>query len=260
MAGCWRSVPTKAIAPRWKPTASAGIDLLVANLYPFEQVAAPDSDWATTVENIDIGGPAMIRAAAKNHGFVAVATDPADYAAILKALEENDGALPLALRKQLAAEAFARTAAYDAAVSQWFAERIELSDAAPFRHRRPAGATVALRRKPAPARGTICRRAGAAGYGNRPPVARQGTVLQQYQRHRRCLRTRLRIRSRRRAAVAIIKHANPCGVAVARNCWRSLRQGARLRSASRPSAASSPPIGRSTKPRRPESARSSPKW
>ena len=98
-----------------------GIDLLVVNLYPFEATVAKGADYDTCIENIDIGGPAMIRAAAKNHAFVNVVTDPEDYAALLAQLEENGGATSYAFRQQLALTAYARTAAYDAAVSNWMA-------------------------------------------------------------------------------------------------------------------------------------------
>ena len=93
-----------------------GIDLVYVNLYPFEQAAAPrHGDFATCVENVDIGGPAMIRSAAKNHGYVVVCTTPEDLAEVLAALKA-DGATTLNLRKTLAARAYARTAAYDAAI------------------------------------------------------------------------------------------------------------------------------------------------
>ncbi len=99
------------------------IDLLVVNLYPFEETAASGAEERTIVENIDIGGPAMIRAAAKNHGYAAVVVDPADYDELTAALAANGGATPFALRRRLAAKAFARTAAYDAAIGGWFAGR-----------------------------------------------------------------------------------------------------------------------------------------
>src|SRR5580698_1021257 len=89
-----------------------GIDLLYVSLYPFEETVAGGGDFATCVENIDIGGPAMIRSAAKNHAYVAVCTEPADLAEVLAALK--DGGTTLALRRELAARAYARTAAYDA--------------------------------------------------------------------------------------------------------------------------------------------------
>src|SRR6266404_9384261 len=105
------------------------IDLLVVSLYPFEATVARGADFDTCIENIDIGGPAMIRAAAKNHGDVAVVVDPSDYAALLAELSATSGSTTLKLRKKLAAKAYARTATYDAAISNWFAK--ELDDAAP---------------------------------------------------------------------------------------------------------------------------------
>ncbi|MEX0286644.1 MAG: bifunctional phosphoribosylaminoimidazolecarboxamide formyltransferase/IMP cyclohydrolase [Paracoccaceae bacterium] len=97
------------------------IDLLVVNLYPFESTVAGGADYATCIENIDIGGPAMIRAAAKNHAFVNVVVDPDQYPSLLAELRENDGNTPLEYRQALAQTAYARTAAYDSAVSNWMA-------------------------------------------------------------------------------------------------------------------------------------------
>ncbi|WP_188053245.1 bifunctional phosphoribosylaminoimidazolecarboxamide formyltransferase/IMP cyclohydrolase [Sphingosinithalassobacter sp. CS137] len=97
------------------------IDLVCVNLYPFEATVAKGADRATVIENIDIGGPSMVRSAAKNHAFVAIVTDPADYRAVLGELEGSGGSLGLATRKRLAAKAFAATAAYDAAIAGWFA-------------------------------------------------------------------------------------------------------------------------------------------
>jgi phosphoribosylaminoimidazolecarboxamide formyltransferase/IMP cyclohydrolase len=106
-----------------------GIDILYVNLYPFEATVAAGGDFETCVENIDIGGPAMIRSAAKNHGYVAVCTAPEDMARVVEALKA--GGTTLSLRKDLAARAFARTATYDAAISGWFAGQI--GEAAPAR-------------------------------------------------------------------------------------------------------------------------------
>ncbi|TCL73059.1 bifunctional phosphoribosylaminoimidazolecarboxamide formyltransferase/IMP cyclohydrolase [Rhizobium sp. BK251] len=103
-----------------------GIDLLVSNLYPFEDVRAAGEDYPTTVENIDIGGPAMIRASAKNHAYVTILSDPADYAELLEQLSVHDGRTAYAFRQQMAAKAFARTAAYDAMISSWFAEALKI--------------------------------------------------------------------------------------------------------------------------------------
>ena len=99
----------------------APIDLVVVNLYPFEQTVAGGAKRDDIIENIDIGGPSMVRSAAKNHAYVAVVTDPADYDALLAELDGNQGATSLDLRRHLAAKAYALTAAYDSMISQWFA-------------------------------------------------------------------------------------------------------------------------------------------
>ena len=101
------------------------IDLLIVNLYPFEETLARGGTRDEIVENIDIGGPAMIRAAAKNHDGVAVVVSPADYISLLTEMKTNNGATSLALRKRLAATAYARTASYDAAISQWMAADVD---------------------------------------------------------------------------------------------------------------------------------------
>jgi phosphoribosylaminoimidazolecarboxamide formyltransferase/IMP cyclohydrolase len=97
------------------------IDLVVVNLYPFAQTVARGADRDEIIENIDIGGPSMVRSAAKNHAFVAIVTDPADYRTLIDALEADDGRTSLDLRKTLAAKAFAATAVYDSMIAQWFA-------------------------------------------------------------------------------------------------------------------------------------------
>jgi phosphoribosylaminoimidazolecarboxamide formyltransferase / IMP cyclohydrolase len=101
--------------------AIGAIDLVVVNLYPFEATVAKGAGRAEVIENIDIGGPSMVRSAAKNHAFVAIVTDPADYPALLAELAAKDGATGYDFRKLMAARAFAATAAYDAMISQWFA-------------------------------------------------------------------------------------------------------------------------------------------
>jgi phosphoribosylaminoimidazolecarboxamide formyltransferase/IMP cyclohydrolase len=102
------------------------IDLLVVNLYPFEETVAKGADFDTTIENIDIGGPAMIRAAAKNHDGVTVLVDNDDFDALLAELETNDGKVSERFRKVSAQKAYARTANYDAAISNWFASALEI--------------------------------------------------------------------------------------------------------------------------------------
>ncbi|GBG31081.1 Bifunctional purine biosynthesis protein PURH [Hondaea fermentalgiana] len=101
------------------------IDLVVLNLYPFEKTVANGFDFATCVENVDIGGPAMLRAAAKNHSSVAIVTDPSQYEQLLQDLVDNGGCTSMALRKSLAAAAFALTAAYDGAIATYFAKEVK---------------------------------------------------------------------------------------------------------------------------------------
>ena len=163
------------------------IDILVVNLYPFEETVARGADFADCIENIDIGGPAMIRAAAKNHDDVAVVVDAGDYAALLGELAEHGGMTTLALRRRLAAKAYARTAAYDAAIANWFAR--ELEESAPdyrafggrlieqLRYGENPHQSAAFYRTPGCA---LRRRHGAPGAG-------QAAFLQQHQRYRRGL-------------------------------------------------------------------------
>jgi phosphoribosylaminoimidazolecarboxamide formyltransferase/IMP cyclohydrolase len=189
------------------------IDLLVVNLYPFEATVAKGAAFEHCVENIDIGGPAMIRAAAKNHNDVNVVVDSADYDAVIAELEANGGATTLALRRRLAQKAFARTAAYDAAISNWFAA--ELGEQAP------------------PWRAIGGRLLEPMRYGENPHQAAGFYVTGE---HRPGVATARQVQGKqlsynnvndtdaafecvsefdpaRTAAVAIIKHANPCGVA-----------------------------------------------
>ncbi len=97
------------------------IDLVAINLYPFEATVKSGADFDTCIENIDIGGPAMVRSAAKNHKFVTIVVDPSDYDQVLAEMKENDGATQLATRQKLAAKAYSRTGSYDAAIATWFA-------------------------------------------------------------------------------------------------------------------------------------------
>jgi AICAR transformylase/IMP cyclohydrolase PurH len=149
----------------------APIDLLAVNLYPFEATVAKGAAFEDCIENIDIGGPAMIRAAAKNHAAVTVVVDPADYGRVLDAMSGNGGTTTLALRKALAAKAYARTAAYDAAISAWFAATLG-------RRRRPgAPSAVGSPRSCAMARTRTSRRrsiSGERGGGRAPSAPGQG--------------------------------------------------------------------------------------
>src|SRR5438874_603838 len=112
-------------AEAMKAHGIAPIDLLVVNLYPFEATVDKGAGFEDCIENIDIGGPAMIRAAAKNHDDVTVIVDPGDYSVLLEELARHNGRTTLALRRRLAATAFGRTAAYDAAIANWFAQQLD---------------------------------------------------------------------------------------------------------------------------------------
>src|SRR5690606_3659726 len=102
------------------------IDLVAVNLYPFEKTVASGASYDDIIENIDIGGPAMVRSAAKNHAYVTVVVDPADYPAILDAIKA--GGIPFEMRQRLAAKAYSRTAAYDSAISTWFTRELDFAD------------------------------------------------------------------------------------------------------------------------------------
>lgn len=190
-----------------------GIDLLVVNLYPFQETVASGADAATIVENIDIGGPAMIRAAAKNHPYVTVVTDPADYAAVLDALEAGGGETGLDLRRQLAAKAFGLTAGYDAAVSAWFAA--SLGQATPDRFSLSGRLAESLRYGENPHQAASFYRTGEARTGVATARQIQGKALSYNNINDTDAAFELvaEFDPARTAAVAIIKHANPCGVA-----------------------------------------------
>jgi len=188
------------------------IDLVVINLYPFEATVARGADFATCIENIDIGGPSLIRAAAKNHAFVTVATDPADYEAIVADMKENGGATCAALRRRLAAAAYARTAAYDAAIAGWFAG--QEGDKFPSRIAFAGNRRQLLRYGENPHQAA----AFYADGGARPGVATaeqiQGKELSYNNLNDTDAAFEL-VAEFEAPTVAIIKHANPCGVASA---------------------------------------------
>jgi len=198
-----------------------GVDLLYVNLYPFEATVAAGADFDACVENIDIGGPAMIRSAAKNHAYVAVCTAPQDVAEVLAALKSEAGTTPLSLRRSLAARAFARTAAYDGAIAAWFAKQ-------PGDREGAAGAWPARKSIGGELKQTM-------RYGENP---HQAAALYVFPNPRPGVATARQVQGKElsynnindtdaavelvaefdpaaRAAVAIIKHANPCGVALA---------------------------------------------
>ena len=189
------------------------IDLLVVNLYPFEAAIATGAAFETCIENIDIGGPAMIRAAAKNHDDVVVVVDAGDYAAVLTELGRHHGATTLTLRRKLAAKAYARTAAYDAAISNWFAD--QLSEAAPAWRAFAGHLAEPLRYGENPHQ-------SAAFY--RTPDVRRGVATARQLQGKQLSYNNINdtdaayecvaeFDPARTAACVIVKHANPCGAA-----------------------------------------------
>ena len=190
----------------------APIDLVVVNLYPFEETVARKADFDETIENIDIGGPSMIRGAAKNHADVAVVVDAVDYEAVLAEIRTHGGTT-LAQRRRLAQKAYARTAAYDAAISNWFAR--ELQENAPAYRAFGGKLLEALRYGENPHQ-------NAAFYASdeiRPGVATARQVQGKQLSYNNINDTDAAFEAvsefhpARSAAVVIVKHANPCGVA-----------------------------------------------
>ena len=192
------------------------IDLLIVNLYPFEATVARGADHETCIENIDIGGPAMIRAAAKNHRFVAVVTDPADYGVLLDQMRAQNGATSLAFRQKSALAAYARTAAYDAAVSNWMAGQLD----APFPPNRAFGGKLAqkLRYGENPHQKAAFYTDGSGRAGVATAQQWQGKELSYNTINDTDAAFELVAEFAGAGPVcAIIKHANPCGVGTAGN-------------------------------------------
>ncbi|HEX4347115.1 MAG TPA: bifunctional phosphoribosylaminoimidazolecarboxamide formyltransferase/IMP cyclohydrolase [Vicinamibacterales bacterium] len=195
----------------------APIDLLVVNLYPFaETVSRPNCGYAEAIEHIDIGGPAMLRAAAKNHDSVSVVVDPADYATLLEELKTHAGHTTLTLRSRLAAKVFAHTARYDTMVASYLAERhpvvterfpttlpLVFDKVQDLRYGENPHQDAAFYRSPAPRGASVASATVLQGkdlsFNN---IADADSAIE-------C------VRQFNEAACVIVKHANPCGVAVA---------------------------------------------
>ena len=188
------------------------IDLVVVNLYPFEATVARGAGFEESVENIDIGGPALIRSAAKNHASVAVVTDPSDYRLLTDELGAHGGATTLGLRRRLAAAAYARTAGYDAAISGWFAG--QQGDAFPHRLAIAGALKQPLRYGENPHQQAAFYVAGPQRAGVATATQLQGKELSYNNLNDTDAAFEL-VAEFGRPAVAIIKHANPCGVAEA---------------------------------------------
>src|ERR1700744_1613498 len=191
----------------------APIDLLVVNLYPFEATVEKGADFEECIENIDIGGPAMIRAAAKNHDDVAVVVEATDYQAVLDELNANKGATTLGLRRKLAAKAYARTAAYDAATSNWFAG--ELNTEAPDFRSFGGRLIQALRYGENPHQKAEFyrlpdKRPGVSTFRQLQGKELSYNNINDTDAAFECV---AEFDPKRTAACVIVKHANPCGVA-----------------------------------------------
>jgi phosphoribosylaminoimidazolecarboxamide formyltransferase/IMP cyclohydrolase len=200
-------------AQAMKAHGIAPIDLLVVNLYPFEATVDKGAGFEECIENIDIGGPAMIRAAAKNHDDVAVVVESQDYQAVLDELAANQGATTLTLRRRLAAKAYARTAAYDAAISNWFAGQLKTEAPdfrafggrliQPLRYGENPHQSAAFYRSPDQRPGVATARllqGKELSYNNINDTDAAYECLAEFD-------------AARTAACVIVKHANPCGVA-----------------------------------------------
>ncbi len=200
------------------------IDLLIVNLYPFEEVRHSGADAGSIIENIDIGGPAMVRAAAKNHAYVSAVTDPADYQLVLNEMDQANGATRLSFRKSLAAKAFARTAAYDAAVSGWFAGTLEAL-AAPRYSAFAGKLSEELRYGENPHQSAALYLTGEKRPGVATATQLQGKQLSYNNINDTDAAFELvaEFDPEVSAACAIIKHANPCGVATAKTLTEAYR-------------------------------------
>lgn len=194
------------------------IDLLAVNLYPFEATIAGGADFATAIENIDIGGPAMIRASAKNHESVLVLTDPADYPAVIEVIDAGE-ALP-ALRRRLAQKAFALTARYDAAIQTWLAAQSDVDaqdvhligrHAQSLRYgenpHQSADLYLTAERRPGVAQATQ-HQGKPLSYNNLQDADAAFELVAEFER----------------PTVAIIKHTNPCGAATAETLGDAYRE------------------------------------
>ena len=201
------------------------IGLVIVNLYPFEQTSKDaNASFGTIIENIDVGGPAMIRSAAKNHAHVTVVTDPADYDSVVTELKAGDGATKPETRRRLAEKAFGRTAAYDAAISSWFAG--QAGEIAPARFIISGDIKQKLRYGENPHQLAALYRAQNAGgpnlvdaelaqgkelsYNNLTDADAAFELISEFPPEH--------------PAIAIVKHANPCGVAVGATMLEAYRK------------------------------------
>jgi phosphoribosylaminoimidazolecarboxamide formyltransferase/IMP cyclohydrolase len=200
------------------------IDMVVLNLYPFAETLASGADWDEVIENIDIGGPAMLRAAAKNHAYVTIVTDPADYDRVQEEMAANEGDTTLAFRRQLAQKAFATISGYDAAIAEWlnlesgiknleYPEQLHITAtlANTLRYGENPHQSAALYVQN-PVAGTLAGAKQLQGkelsYNNLNDTDAAWQLVNEFET----------------PAVAIIKHANPCGVALGASCTEAFHK------------------------------------
>ena len=195
----------------------AEIDLLVVNLYPFQNTVARGADYETCIENIDIGGPAMIRAAAKNHQFVTVITETSDYDRFLNEFEKNDGCTSKNFRKKMAYKAYSHTAVYDASISLWMSE--QQKDDVPGKFIEVGSLVQSLRYGENPHQRAAFYKDGSLRAGVASAIQHQGKELSYNNINDTDAAFELvcEFDPSLQPACAIIKHANPCGVATGPN-------------------------------------------
>lgn len=190
------------------------IDLVVVNLYPFAQTVAKGADRDEIIENVDIGGPSMVRSAAKNHAYVAIVTDPSDYSDLIDELAGNSGATTIETRKRLAAKAFAATAAYDSMISSWFAFA-DQGEAFPETLAVPLKRGSALRYGENPHQSAALYlpvMEGVRGIAQAEQIQGKELSYNNYNDADAALELVAEFRDGP-PTVVIVKHANPCGVA-----------------------------------------------
>lgn len=200
------------------------VDLVIANLYPFETAVDKGADFATCIENIDIGGPSMIRAAAKNHDFVTVIVDPEDYDTVLAEMDETEGCTSAETRRKLAAKAYARTAAYDSVISNWFAGQVD--DEAP-KYRSFAGTlrqTLRYGENPHQSAAFYTTRDVRPGVATAHQIQGKELSYNNINDTDAAFELVSEFDPSETAAVVIVKHANPCGVALASDLGSAYRK------------------------------------
>jgi phosphoribosylaminoimidazolecarboxamide formyltransferase/IMP cyclohydrolase len=190
------------------------IDLVIVNLYPFEQTVASGASYEDTIENIDIGGPAMIRSAAKNHNSVTVITDPTDYSHLTKEMIDHSGSTSIEFRKELAAKAYRRTASYDAAIGGWFNKTLQT----PYPERLNFSGVLKqeLRYGENPHQTAALYTNGDKRAGVANAVQLQGKELSFNNLNDTDAAFEL-VSEFKDIACVIVKHANPCGVSISAN-------------------------------------------